>query len=501
MLAWIATVAVILLASAALSYGSWGDLVHGWLPGTDAYMRLMRVHRLMHGASWYDGSIPGSNVPFGEDLHWSRPLDVLLIMAAWLVRPFSRVDPVLIAGLFLPTLLLIASAAALAWMVRPLLREFDTPLAALFAVGQPAIMAYGLPGRADHHHLLLLSALLVSGALARLLLGRRERLAIIGGLSAGFGLWISVEAIVPLALATVVLLVAWLRDAPEPWQKANARFHGAATAVVLVAVTTERPPSKWLTPFLDRVSILHLGLLTSMLLFWAVAAPRVKNHSRVVRGSVAAVCAIVAAALLASVEPRFFLGPFAALDHKLLDVWLPHIGEIQRETFSSGMVVSRVGAPVAAVLATGIMLLGGRTSGRERGARAAILLPLVAMTALGLAQVRWLLYAEAFAAGLLAVAVSDAASALAASRFQPWVRVGLSLAAIVISDPRWHRHQLRHRNNAAPGGARMYRKASGRGSSWSTAERDRHTHRRRAGDGIPHSSHRDWRPVSPQFRE
>src|SRR5919106_1400252 len=54
----------------------------------DGYMRLVRVNVLLDHGNWFDHSIPRSNWPFGETLHWTRPLDVLIIALSLPFRIF-----------------------------------------------------------------------------------------------------------------------------------------------------------------------------------------------------------------------------------------------------------------------------------------------------------------------------------------------------------------------------------------------------------------------------
>jgi hypothetical protein len=45
-------------------------------------MRLVRVEALWQDGNWYDTVSRRSNTPYGERLHWTRPLDALLIAGA-----------------------------------------------------------------------------------------------------------------------------------------------------------------------------------------------------------------------------------------------------------------------------------------------------------------------------------------------------------------------------------------------------------------------------------
>ena len=51
---------------------------------SDAYMRLQRVAELHTHGRWHDAQTQRTNAPNGETLHWTRPLDTMLLTGAWL---------------------------------------------------------------------------------------------------------------------------------------------------------------------------------------------------------------------------------------------------------------------------------------------------------------------------------------------------------------------------------------------------------------------------------
>ncbi len=71
-------------------------LRHGALSGPDGYMRLVRVEALFETGDWYDNFAARSNVPWGDDQHWTRPFDVLLLTGAVLLEAMTGFE----AGLF-----------------------------------------------------------------------------------------------------------------------------------------------------------------------------------------------------------------------------------------------------------------------------------------------------------------------------------------------------------------------------------------------------------------
>ena len=420
--AWALATLVMILWIGLAVHGSWHHLAEGWLPGTDAYMRLLRVQRLLSGAGWFDGSIPRSNAPYGEILHWTRPLDVLLGLTARVAAPFTSGDPLIAAALVLPPVLTIAAAAGAAWMVRPLLQELATPITAVLIIGQPVLFSYGLPGRADHHVLILLTVLLLFGCVVRLLLRDSRAPALLGGLVAGFGIWVSIEAMFAYALATFLLGIAWVGGDANRWRATNLRFHASTAVVLTLAIIAERPFRDWMATYLDRLSVVHLLIAVGLVLFWTVVAPAVRRNGTVGRLAAAALAGACLAAVTAFVAPRFFLGPYASLDPDLTGVWLPRIAEVGPERLTAGRIVAHLGAPLAALAA---FPLGWRRSPEQRAARSVLLLPLAVTLLLGLFQFRWLLYAEAFGAALVAVGISDISALMRGSHWQPYVRATL----------------------------------------------------------------------------
>ena len=84
-----ADIIVITLAAAAL-HGmlAWqSDLVGGGnLRDTDAYMRLIRVQELWQTGNWYQTVTSSLGAPDGLSLHWTRPLDILILLPALLLH-------------------------------------------------------------------------------------------------------------------------------------------------------------------------------------------------------------------------------------------------------------------------------------------------------------------------------------------------------------------------------------------------------------------------------
>src|SRR3546814_18136517 len=83
-------------------------------------MRMVRVNELAQGGGWFDDTIARANAPYGDTLHWTRPLDVLLIALLWPAGLVAGAQQALaIAGLLVSPLLQLATALLLIWALPP----------------------------------------------------------------------------------------------------------------------------------------------------------------------------------------------------------------------------------------------------------------------------------------------------------------------------------------------------------------------------------------------
>lgn len=328
-----------LVATWALVHGSlviFRDLplFEGGLLGPDAYMRMVRVGELAQGGGWFDGTIARANAPYGDTLHWTRPLDVLIIALSWPAGLlFGAQQGLEIAGILISPLLQLATALLLIWALRPVIRpgSWFLPAVALFL--QPCALAYSIVGRADHHALLLLVFVGTAGFLLRTLRqpsGMRPALA--AGLTAGFGIWLSVEFLLVVGLCLIALGLPWLFGERE--RAAQSKVYAAGLSVMLlVALFVERPLERLLEPSYDSVSAVQYLLAVAALLFWRTVETFENRSGRASR-FLGRVCLTVVGSgaivlLIASVYPLFFAGPMAGVDPRIVPIWLDRVQEMR----------------------------------------------------------------------------------------------------------------------------------------------------------------------------
>lgn len=424
----------------ALAAGGLTPVLDGLLVGPDSYMRMLRVTHLYDTGAWFDGSIPRSNAPFGEVQHWTRPADLLLLGGAVLLEPLVGFARALFWwGAAVAPLLHVATALALAWAVAPFLdrsRQFFVVLALLV---QMPVWTQGVFGRTDHHMLIMLVfALSIGGALRLMLQPMGARGALLAGAAAGFGLWLSVEFLVILAVIFAALVICWIQRGDEhAWR--NLWHALGLSAVVAVALVAEHPPGAWLAEEYDRISVVHLsvGLLAAG--FWTAVlwAERRGLSGGALRARVPVAClgALVAGGAMLVIFPKFFAGPEVDYDPNLRPIFLDMISETQPlipwSPRDLGWLLVHLGPAFLAVPYLGVRLI------RDRGSAAwnawlLIALGLAVYIALSILMRRFSLYA----ALLLAVVVADLVAwlldrvGIGASRQRRLLTFGLALPFI-----------------------------------------------------------------------
>ncbi len=308
------------------------QVMEGEFSDPDDYMRMLRVERLVETGSWYDNSIPRSNAPFGEELHWTRPLDVLLVGMTSVALPFTSLSKALdFSAIVLPPLLLLLACFVLGWASLPLVgREYRyyTMIAVLAQVG---VMGYSLPGRADHHVLLILLFTATFGLTLRWTMTPFSRAIALGlGAVVGLGLWVGTEFIIPLALVFLAGMALWLADQKEAARK-NLWFALGLLGVLALALVAEHPSSRILETEYDRVSAPYLLMAALAFFYWA-AVRRLEARGR---GELAfherLVVAVLGGGATLFVQyflyPDFFRGPEANVEPRLAPIWREMVAE------------------------------------------------------------------------------------------------------------------------------------------------------------------------------
>ncbi|HUN50259.1 MAG TPA: hypothetical protein VMU42_04055, partial [Candidatus Sulfotelmatobacter sp.] len=417
----------------------------GNLVDPDAFMRLIKIESWLknwdsgHGG-WYGVLIARDNAPYGLVLHWTRLFDLVVLLGAapLLLCGVGLHAALFVSGAAISPLLHLAALFAVVWAFAPLVERGARPLLGLLFVAQPAVFSHFMAGRADHHSLIALLFVLLLGAMIRLL---REpetaAAAVMAGIAAGLGLWVSEEGLLALALAYVALAALWLAERGAA-ALAGRRLSLSLLVTVMLALAIERPPGDWASHDLDRISIVHVALALAAAIFWASLAALPKPGGIRARLLAAAGAGLVPLALMLAVAPRFFLGPMADMDPRIAPIWLAHVAEarslLHGDRGSLGRLVVYLGPVLLGAVGLARHIRARRHDPPDLAAASYLALSLAAFGALATRELRFAVPAEIVALGPLVLLLDDVMR-LASARLAPALaalpRVAAVLAAAV----------------------------------------------------------------------
>ncbi|MBI3181512.1 MAG: hypothetical protein HYZ28_05160 [Myxococcales bacterium] len=342
---WIATVHAALLlleVSPARNGGAWDTF---WDP--DCYTRLMRVQQLHELGGWYDPVMRRINAPYGLALHWTRPVDLLLLLGAWLGSLFTDFRSALHGwGMLFGPFLHALCVPILSYGTRPFLsgRAF---LLAVFLFGMQRGISYDfLVGVVDHHGPRQVLLLAVLALLLRHMSeppAERRRLPLLpfaAGCAGGLMVWTTAEGMVALLGLFSALALLWVWQGGERLRELTAFAFGVA-GMAVVAVLLERPPADWLSVEFDRISVGHAAVFLAALLscgaLWLLAR-RGLGRTPLHRLGLGLGAAAASALALAAGLPGLFAHPYAALDPLVREALIEVIPADQRFLPTSPML-------------------------------------------------------------------------------------------------------------------------------------------------------------------
>jgi len=377
------------------------EVLHGSLIDPDSYTRLVRVLELHRGEGWFDRVIDRMNAPYGLEMHWTRPLDILLLAGAWPLSAFLGFEDALYwAGVFVSPALHIATCVALVWAVAPLFAPEQRPLVAIVFLMQPLALNYAYAGRADHHMLLLLTYVIALGFLLRSLERPDEdRWSLLGGVAAGFGLWVSVEFLAPLVTLYAPLAAAWMVVGRRAGRAALFLSTGLLGTITLGVLLEGGPVGLFVAEY-DRISIPYLALAAASWALW-VGVRILESRGTGPRRTPSRILFLIATGFAALILvlltfPGLMVGPMSSGDPRFESLLMQQIEELQ-SAFPTDL--PEVGGTVAkfghAVFAMAFLAWRGlpRHGRRSRLLWLPLLLALLLFVPLGLYQIRFGIWA------------------------------------------------------------------------------------------------------------
>ncbi len=291
--------------------------------GPDAFMRLERVNTLVQTGDWYEGHIARAGGADGADIHWTRPMDLLILGAAAPLMPFMDTSKAIeMAGVTLPALMSLLLVLVCIWAARPLMQPRNLFSIAILLAVQPVIQKYFHIGQADHHMVLGVLTATVLGCLIRLNPhNKKSRLALIAGMISGLALWVSLEYLIVFAPVTVGLGLCWLFWGGD-WRCINRGFVLGAFSVCLAAIAVDVTPESWLIARYDRISIAQIFLIGCPVFFWSVLCGLLDRGDKILfRIAGAGLFSLLCLGLILRYYPDLLVGPLAEADPRIGPIW------------------------------------------------------------------------------------------------------------------------------------------------------------------------------------
>ena len=311
----------------------------GYLKDTDGYLRMVEIQRFLAGADWSDHFNARVNVPDGLYVHWTQPLTLFIVaVSAPLQLILGDQNGLYLGAALSSTLLILFTGYVVVWAGKLLDDKGLSLLGAAALFFPSAAHSYALPGRVDHHTMLVfLGACAVALSISIFTARAGKNTPYLLGTVLGLGIWVSPEYMVILGPVLASFALVWLF-------RINCSVACVKSAAVLflvacIAVLLEYPSHQWFDPAYDKISIVH-AVLTGMYLGMWLLLDRIFRNSppgeqTVWKFAALALSALGVFAVLATFYTGFFEGPaFHTLD-AAKTLWLQNVNEMKPMDFTT----------------------------------------------------------------------------------------------------------------------------------------------------------------------
>ncbi len=310
-----------LLASVIMIAVNWQGIVGLRLPDGDDALRLVQLRDLVAGQAWFDLHQYRIDPPQGVLMHWSRLVDLPLLLIYSVLAPLLGADLAERLTLVLVPLLTLGAAllliGRLAWR---LFGQSVVPYACIVLVLCSTVTAQLQPMRIDHHGWQIVCFLAALNGLAA-----RDAHAggNVAGVAMGLGVAISMELLPLAAMIGAAAAWRWLRDA-KAGELCQAYLRALALTAVFAFVVTRGVADA--VNHCDALSPAYLAGLLVMAIAFAMLG-RIDNLPPLLLalGMVVAVAAGIGQVL--GLAPQCIAGPFAMLDPLVKQYWYGNVLE------------------------------------------------------------------------------------------------------------------------------------------------------------------------------
>ena len=298
----------------------------------DGYWHLMRVEKIHGEHNWNDLSLSRSNAPYGENLHWTKAFDILLLSGAYILSFFMPFEEALYwFGNFINPLMHFITFFLLVYISKNFLKVEDISLLSILLPFQLVTTRYFRMGNYDHHgFILLLFTIFLFTLLRAIQYEKAYGWSLLSGFIASLGIWAGIESLFYVVLLTAFMGLTWIIY-DSNYSKSNFLMSLSLFITSAIILLIEFPVEKIFSIHFDRISIVHLCLWGLLLTFWLFVniLKHFKNitnnfSKRVMISSLGIFfCSIV----MVNVFPKFFYGPEAGIDPLLKRIYMDHTTE------------------------------------------------------------------------------------------------------------------------------------------------------------------------------
>lgn len=234
----------------------------------DGYMHAIRVNHLLLAPTLTEQPILESNYPFGEYLHWTRPMDVLWLLFTlpfWFMDNLK--DIIFLSGAFIAPVLGVLTAVVLAYGLRRQFSVYLVILGCTILFLDQAANNYFMPSRPDHHALMIMLAVYASSLVLCWMKKRQNRYLRLLGIILALMTFTAIEGILLYAifLCFFLYLYTYKNISLLPAVKTSKYF-----AIALTVFWFINPPHEgWFFPDNGRISVLYVVISwLSFIGFW-----------------------------------------------------------------------------------------------------------------------------------------------------------------------------------------------------------------------------------------
>lgn len=374
-------------------------------PDTDNYTHARRALDLILSRNWAETPYMHTNYPFGEILHFTRITDIFWLffsLPAFLFFPLK--EAVFWGGYIFQTGVLVLSALALVWGLKPVAGPVLRLIGVCLFFVQPSVTETYILIKPDHHALTAFFVFVMTGGLIRYLYSQNAKYLRVAGIGAGFCLWTSIEGILVSYGLLAALVLLFLMNKTTAKNCAVFYFYYFISSFIFLAVN---PPFEgFFFPDNGRLSFLLVvvigftaaamiilslledkGLLTS---FWRKAAATALN------------AAVFAGILFLFFPPAVVFDPY--FPPFIREIWAKDIVELQPSIqrpalFFLGSMPSVLGIVIG-------LCIFKFCSEKQRGILILTIIPLLFLTGLSFTAVRYSRISSLFTPYIFVIAFS-----------------------------------------------------------------------------------------------